>query len=131
MTQSAKPFPSDMRELLKLVEGTEFEELAKDESKLERIVVEAMRTAEDPVTREIGEGLASGTMTWRTVATTSAYAEFLDENLAALQRFDMTGLVESLRLAQLEAAHKRADERELRERDDDEDVWQGLDGNDR
>jgi hypothetical protein len=124
-------FPSSLHELLKLVEGTPYEAIARDEGKLQQIVYDAMKASDDPMTREIGEGLASRTITPMTIASTSAYADFLDRNLEALQRFDGDALVEQLETDQAEAANKKAEEAERRDDDDGEDLWQGLDRNNR
>ena len=120
-----------MDELLKLVEGTDFEDLARDEAKLQQLMYEAMKASDDPMTREIGEGLASGTITPMTIASTSAYTDFLDQNLQALQRFDGDALVESLETLQAEAKQQKADEAQHRDDDDGEDLWQGLGRNGR
>ena len=114
---------------MKLAAGTELGALLRDESKLEKVVIDALKASADPMAREIGEGLASGTMSWSTIATTSAYADFLDRNLAALRQFDFNGLVGELEAAQVEAAQKKAEEQQRRSYDDEDDVWQGLDGN--
>lgn len=128
MTQPVDRLPTSKRELTRLAEGTEFEDIAKDEAKLERLLFEAMKSSDDPMTREIGHGLAGGTMSWRTIATTSAYSDFLDRSLAALGQFDLGGLVDTLQTAQAEAARKEADERRQRDDDDHEDIWTGLGG---
>jgi hypothetical protein len=120
-----------MDELLKLVEGTEFEAVARDEAKLQKLVYDAMKASDDPMTREIGEGLASGTITPMTIASTSAYAGFLDDNLQALQRFDGDALVDSLETLQAEAKQEKAGEAQQRDDDDGEDLWQGLGRNNR
>ena len=85
-------FPASRREFMKLVEGTEYAEVLRDEAKLRKIVVDALASSGDPLTREVGEGLASGTMSWSTIAATSAYTEFLDRGLTALRQFDFNGL---------------------------------------
>jgi hypothetical protein len=124
-------FPGSMAELLKLVEGTEFEHIARDENKLRDLMYEAMKTSDDPMTREIGEGLASGTMTPMTIASTSAYADYLDQNLQALHQFDGDGLVEQLKEMQAVAASEKAEEAVRRNDDDGEDLWQGFGGTSR
>lgn len=123
MNQTSDGFPAERSEFLKLVDGTEHAEVLRDESKLERIVIEAMTTSDDPIAREIGEGLMGGTMTWLTIATTPAYSVFLDRGLTALQQFDFTKLAD-----ELEAARPNADDQARRRDDDGEDLWQGLPG---
>lgn len=71
MSQS---LPPDLNALIDLARGTKFESVARDEKKLEELLLKEMQASEDPMTREIGSGIADGTMTWRTVASTSAYA---------------------------------------------------------
>jgi hypothetical protein len=63
MNQTAGRFPVSRNEFLKLIEGTEYAEVLRDESKLEKTVIDAMKGSDDSITREIGEGLANGTMT--------------------------------------------------------------------
>jgi hypothetical protein len=121
MDQTSGRFPASRNEFLKLVEGTEHAEVLRDESKLEEIVIDALKASNDPITREIGEGLAGGTVTWHTIATSPAYSGFLDRGLTALQQFDFTGLAEKL-----EAGQPKPDERHRRDDDDGEDLWQGL-----
>lgn len=126
MNQTPGRFPASRSEFLKLVEGTEYAEVLRDESKLEKIVIDAMKGSDDPLTREIGEGLAGGTMSWSKVATTSAYADFLDRGLTALQQFDFNGLAEDLEAAKAESARSQAEGQNRRDDDDGEDLWQGL-----
>jgi hypothetical protein len=111
---------------MKLVEGTELEELLRDESKLETIIVDALKASDDPMAKEIGEGLAGGTMSWRTIATTSAYADFVDRGLTSLRQFDFTRLAGDLEAAQEEAAREKAEAREGGGDDHAADLWQGL-----
>jgi hypothetical protein len=123
--------PGSMAELLKLVEGTEFEHIARDENKLREAMYDVMKASDDPMTREIGEGLASGTMTPMTIASTSAYADYLDQNLQALRQFDGDGLVEQLNQMQAAAAREKAEVAERRNYDDSDDLWQGFGGTSR
>jgi hypothetical protein len=129
MNELPSRFPASKSEFVKLVEGTEYGEILRDESRLEKIVVDVLKASDDPMAREIGEGLAGGTMSWRTIATTSAYADFLKGGLTALQQFDFNGLAEDLAAAEAEAERPDADGRDRRGDDDGEDLWQGLRGN--
>lgn len=125
MNQTLGRFPASRGEFLKLVEGTEYAEVLRDEAKLERLVIDAMKGSDDPITREIGEGLAGGSMTWQTIATTGAYSSFLDRGLTAVQEFDFNGLAQNLEAAKAEGARPTASDRDRRD-DDGEDLWQGL-----
>ena len=127
MNETSGRFPASKDEFLKLVGGSEYAEVLRHESKLEKLIIDVMKSSGDPVTREIGEGLADGTMSWRTIATTSAYSGFLDHGLTALQQFDFNGLAEELEAAKLEAAQPNTGDRDRRD-DDGEDLWQGLRG---
>lgn len=125
MNQTPGHFPHSRTEFLKLVEGTDNAEILQDEAKLEKAVIDAMKVSDDPLAREIGEGLAAGTMSWRTIATTSAYSDFLDRGLAALQQFDFNGLAADLEAAKAEPDQQKVDDRGRRD-DDGEDLWRGL-----
>jgi hypothetical protein len=127
MNQTPGRFPADRNEFVQLVEGTEYAAL-RDESKLEQMLIDTMKGSDDPITREIGESLANGTMTWGTLATTSAYSGFLDRGLTALQDFDFNGLVEDLTAVEVEPDEPKASNDNGRRDDDGEDLWQGLRG---
>ena len=123
MNHTPGHFPASRTAFLKMIEESPHADLLRDEQRLRKCVVDAMKTSDDPLTREIGEGLAGGTMSWHTVATTSAYSDFVDRSLAALQQFDFNTLVEDLEVAQ-----PTADDHDRRPDDDGEDLWQGLGG---
>ncbi|HEV8556962.1 MAG TPA: hypothetical protein VGR06_11270 [Actinophytocola sp.] len=127
MSQTSGQFPASRAEFLKLVEGTEYAEILRDEAKLEKIMIDALKASDDPVTREIGEGLVDGTLTWRTIARTSAYSGFLEHGLTALWEFDFNGLAEDLAATKAQAAQPDAGT-PGRRHDDGEDLWQGLRG---
>jgi hypothetical protein len=119
-------FPRSKEEMLRLVEGTPFEEVAKDEDRLREIVYDAMRTSDDPMTREIGEGLASGAVTPMELASIGAYRDFLDQKIQSMEAFDGEALVEQLEAAKAEAERAKAEEAARRQVDDDDDLWGGL-----
>jgi hypothetical protein len=125
MNQTPSQFPASRSEFLKLVEGTKHADVLRDESKLRKIVIDAMKDSDDPITREIGEGLAGGAMSWHAIATTSAYSSFLDQGLTALQQFDFTGLAEDLE-TKADFVRSNPDDRHRRGDDDGGDLWQGL-----
>ncbi|OLF15702.1 hypothetical protein [Actinophytocola xanthii] len=118
-------FPTSLDKLLELTRGTPYEHLAKDEQALERLFLDTLRTSDDPMLREIGTGIGDGTMTWRTVATHSAYAGILEQNLEKAREFDGGALA-----AELTAERSRTDEKERQQRertdtDDSEDLFRG------
>lgn len=119
-------FPRSKEEMLRLVEGTPFEEVAKDEDRLREIVYDAMKASDDPMTREIGEGLASGAVTPMELASIPAYRDFLDQNIQAMEEFDGEALVEQLAAAKAEAERAKVEEATRRETGDDDDLWGGL-----
>lgn len=119
-------FPGSKEALLRLVEGTPYEEIAKDEDRLREIVYEALKASDDPMTREIGEGLASGAVTPTGIASTAAYHDFVDRNLQAMEQFDGEALVEHLEAVKAESERLKAEEAARRARDDDDDLWGGL-----
>jgi hypothetical protein len=127
MSQTSGQFPASRDRFLELVEGTEHAEILRDEATLEKIIIDALKASDDPVTREIGEGRADGTLTWRTIATTSAYSGFLENGLTALREFDFNGFAEDLAATKVEAAQPDAGT-PGRRHDDGEDLWQGLRG---
>jgi hypothetical protein len=116
-------FPTSYEKLVALADGTKYEHVANDRAKLERLLIEAMRTSTDPMTREIGSGLADGSLTWRTVGTSSAYADYVQRSLDAMQTFDFGAVVSDMEQEKAEA------ERSARRQDEDEDpdeLWQGF-----
>jgi hypothetical protein len=82
------PKPANLDALLAMAKGTRWESVARDEKALERLLVEEMKKSSDPMTREIGSGLADGSMTWRSVATSSAYADHLEQGAEGMRDFD-------------------------------------------
>jgi hypothetical protein len=86
MSDTSKP--ANLDALLAMAKGTRWESVARDEKALERLLVEEMKKSTDPMTKEIGSGLADGSMTWRSVATSSAYAEFLEQGAEGMRDFD-------------------------------------------
>jgi hypothetical protein len=111
--------PDNLNALINLAKGTKFESVARDEKKLEELLLKEMQANDDPMTREIGTGIADGTMTWRTVASTSAYADYIDRSVEAMQRFDFGATFEAL--AAERAANERAAEQAREQKDQDED----------
>jgi hypothetical protein len=109
--------PARLNELVKLTKGTEFEAVARDEKKLEELLLKEMKASDDPMTREIGSGIADGSMTWHTVATSSAYSEYLDRSVEAMERFDFKGTFDALAAEQAEAEQKAE---QAKQRDEDE-----------
>jgi hypothetical protein len=76
-----------------------------------------MRSSDDPMTREIGSGIADGSMTWHTVATSSAYSAYVDGSVEAMRRFDFKETFEALAAEQAEAEQKAE---QAKQRDEDE-----------
>jgi len=66
-----------MNDLVAMAQRTKYAELVKDRAQLESLLLTQMKSSNDPMVREIGSGLADGTMNWRTLATNSAYADFM------------------------------------------------------
>jgi hypothetical protein len=112
--------PVSLNELIKLARGTEFESAARDEKKLEELLLKEMRASDDPMTREIGSGIADGSMTWHTVATNSAYSDYVDSSVEAMRRFDFKETFETLAAKQAEAEQKAE---QTRQRDDDDEPF--------
>lgn len=82
------PAPGNFDELRELVKGTRFESVADDEGKLKALLLKEMQASDDPVTREIGTGIAGGSMTWRTVVSSGVYGEYLERGMAAMRDLD-------------------------------------------
>ena len=118
-------FPTDLNKLIELAEGTPYEQIAKDEQALDRMFLETLKASDDPMVREIGNGIADGTMTWRTVATQSSYAEFVEQTLAKAREFDGGMLAEELGREREKAAKAEQQRRERVDRDDSEDLFHG------
>jgi hypothetical protein len=119
-------FPTSLDKLIELAKGTPYEHVAKDEQALERMFLETLKASDDPIRREIGSGIADGTMTWRTVATHSAYAEFVEQSLEKAKEFDGTLLAEELGRERDKAADEERRRRERAERADADDVFGGV-----
>lgn len=118
--------PASLAALIGLAEGTKFEAVARDEKKLEELLLKEMRASDDPITREIGSGISDGTMTWRTVASTSAYSEYINRSVEAVQRFDFGAAFDAL-AAEREANERAAEQaKEQKERDEDEPFSRGV-----
>jgi hypothetical protein len=115
--------PANLRELIELAKGTRYESVAGDERKLEQLFLEELKRSPEPLTREIASGIADGSMTWRTVATSSAYAEYIGQSVAAMREFDLAGALGAL-AEQDEPAEKSA-ERPRREVSDEDDLFTG------
>lgn len=114
-------FPASYEALVAMAKGTKYERIATDEAERDRLLFEAMRASDDPITREIGSGLADGSMTWHDVATSSAYAESVSQKLATLQDFDFGAIVTEMEQEKALAAQERD-----RAHDDQDEVWQGF-----
>jgi hypothetical protein len=76
------------------------------------------------MTREIGSGLADGSLTWRTVGTSSAYAEYVQRSLDSMQTFDFGAVVTEMEQEKADA--QRAARRQQDEDDDPDELWQGF-----
>jgi hypothetical protein len=120
MHETPSGLPASRSEFLEFVEASPFAEILRDESRLRTIILDAMKQSDDPMAREIGEGLASGTMSSKMIATTSAYSEFLNQGLSALRQFDFAAMNEQLKASIDSIPETRA------VHDDEEDLWQGL-----
>lgn len=119
-------FPSSLDKLIELAKGTPYEHVAKDEQALERMFLDTLKASGDPMRREIGSGIADGTMTWRTVATSSAYAEFVEQSLAEAREFDGSAVTEQLVREREKTAEEQRRARARAEVDDTEDVFTGV-----
>jgi hypothetical protein len=115
-------FPASYEALAAMAKGTKYERISTDKAERDRLLFEAMRASDDPITREIGSGLADGSMTWRDVATNSAYAESVSQKLAILQDFDFSAIVTEMEQEKAIAGR----ERDRANNDDQDEVWQGF-----
>lgn len=90
------------------IAGTRYEELFRDERKVDQLFIDLLKTSDDPMAREIGSGLADGTLTKEQLAQGSVYADFVQQNLASLQQMNMQEafdeVAEEKRQAEEEAA---------------------------
>ncbi|GAB3449177.1 hypothetical protein [Actinophytocola sediminis] len=109
--------PANLNALIQLAKGTKFESVAGDEQKLEELLLKEMQASDDPMTREIGSGIADGTMSWRTVGSTGAYSDYLQRGVQAMRDFDFGATFDAL--AAERAANERAAEK-ARPQDEDE-----------
>lgn len=115
-------FPNSLDKLVELAKGTPYEHIARDEQALERMFLETLKASDDPLCREIGSGIADGSMTWHTIATHSAYAEFVEQSLEQAREFDGSAVAD-----ELGRAHEKAAEEERRRQERDvEDVFGGV-----
>ena len=122
---SMTQFPTNLNKLVELAEGTPYEHLATDEQALERMFLDALKASNDPMLREIGSGIADRSMTWHTIATHSAYAEFVEESLQKAKEFDGGVLAEELGREQERAAEAERREQERAEESDSKDLFGG------
>lgn len=99
--------PRDLNELRALAKGTKYESIAGDRQKLEELLIQEIKGSKDPVLREIGSGLADGSMTWRTVVTSSAYADYLSRGMDKLTEVDLNEVFEAARAEQAAQEPKR------------------------
>lgn len=111
-------FPQNRAEFLAALRGTRYEELFRDESKLDAMFADLLKRSDDPMAREIGSGLADGTLTKEQVGGSDVYADFVSSGLSALRQVDYG---EALGTVAEEAERAAADGE-----DDGEDVWQGF-----
>jgi len=80
---------SELDDLVELAQRTKYADLIKDRRQLESLLLTQMKASQDPMTREIGSGIAGGTMSWRTLATNSAYREFLTRAQESMATFSL------------------------------------------
>lgn len=118
--------PANLNALINLAKGTKFESVAGDERKLEELLLEEMQASDDPMTREIGSGIADGTMTWRTVASTRAYADYIDRGVEAMQRFDFGATFDALAAEQAASDEAAEQARQQKDQDEDEPFSRGV-----
>lgn len=117
--------PANLDELVNLAKGTKHESIARDPKQLEELLLKEMKKSDDPMTREIGSGLADGTMTWRTLATNSAYAEFLDSAQEAVRLFDYGAAFEEMAAEQARAENPPERRRRPAEEPADDPLFSG------
>ncbi|MCT2586586.1 hypothetical protein [Actinophytocola gossypii] len=115
--------PANLTELLELTKGTRYESIAGNEQEIERLFVEEMTRSSDPMIREIGSGIADGTMTWHAVATSSAYAEQMNRGLEVMRDFDLPGALGAL--AEQDAPVEKPVDKPRREPHEDDDLFTG------
>jgi hypothetical protein len=118
--------PSNPNELLELVKGTRYESVAGDERKLHKLFLDEMKSSSDPMTREIAVGIADGTMTWHNLAANSAYRDYLDRSMDAMQQFDFGAAFEDLAAERAATEQAAAEEARRREERADEPVSRGV-----
>ncbi len=96
---------SELDDLVELAQRTKYADLVKDRRQLESLLLTQMKGSQDPMTREIGNGIAGGTMSWRTLATNSAYSEFLTRAQESMATFSLEPALATLTAeAEAEAA---------------------------
>lgn len=88
--------------------------------------LDTLKASDDPMRREIGSGIADATMTWRTVATSFAYAEFVEQSLAQAREFDGSTLTEELTRERQKTADEERRGRARAEAADADDVFRGV-----
>lgn len=77
-----------LRELKRGLDASPLGALLRDEQRMQQIIGDQMQSAQDPIVREMGRGLADGSATWSDLANTPAYQEKIREGLSALENFD-------------------------------------------
>lgn len=80
--------PANFDQLRELAQGTQLESYVSDEKELEALLLKEMQASPDPVTREIGAGIAGGSMTWRTVVSSGVYTDYIERGMAAMRDLD-------------------------------------------
>lgn len=122
----SEQIPANLNAMINLAKGTKFESVARDEKKLEELLLKEMQASSDPITREIGSGIADGTMTWRTVASTRAYADYIDRGVEAMRRFDFGAAFDALAAEQAANEREAEQAKQQRDQDDDEPFSRGV-----
>ena len=92
----AERLPSTPEEFLAWLQGTPYEELFRDEARLDAMMADLLRSSRDPLAREVGQGLVDGSLTTREVGGGSAYADFVDRGLAAARGLDLRAALAEL-----------------------------------
>ena len=97
MNDATPASPDELRARLERAVGASpLGEVFADPDTRRRKLFELMAATDDPMTKELGKDLLSGQLSLRTVATSTAYQDFLGQGLETLREVSLADLVEQL-----------------------------------
>ena len=88
--------PHTTEELLAAVRGTPYDALLRDEATFDAVMFDLLKQSRDPVAREVGEGLADGSLSVRQLGDSDVYADFVRRGLDSAATLDPGSVLDEL-----------------------------------